>query len=51
MASRSSSTVWALLTPTDEPMFAGLTKHGSPSSATSSFGQARACSSCSAKAR
>ena len=39
MASRSSSTVWALLTPTDEPMFDGLTKHGRPSSAASSLGR------------
>ena len=33
IASRSSSTVWALETPTDEPMLAGLTKAGSPRSA------------------
>ncbi len=30
MASRNSSTSWALVTPTDEPMFDGLTKHGRP---------------------
>ncbi len=35
MPSRSSSTSWALVTPTDEPMFDGLTKHGRPSSSAS----------------
>ena len=34
IAASSSARSCALLTPTDEPMFAGLTKHGSPSSAT-----------------
>ncbi len=38
MASRSSSTSWALVTPTDDPMFDGLTKHGRPSSAASRAG-------------
>ncbi len=39
MASASSSTSWALETPTDEPMFDGLTKHGRPSSVASSVGR------------
>ena len=35
MPSRSSSMSCALVTPTDEPMFDGFTKHGRPSSSAS----------------
>ncbi len=41
IAASSSVASFALLTPTDDPMFAGFTKHGSPSSAITRVGEPR----------